>query len=444
MSPSVALMRGIFGLAVLLFIAYLFSTNRRAIDWRLVAVGIGLQLIFAVLVLYTESGEWVFEQIGNAFDQLISFTYDGSEFIFGPLGVPPGEASNQDFGSIFAFQVLPIIVFFASLMSVLYYLRIVQPLIRGMSRFMAWAMRVSGAESLATAANMFIGQTEAPLVIEPYVEKLTRSELMVLMTGGMSTIAGAVLAAYIGFLGGDDPAARAEFAGHLLSASVMSAPAAIVMAKILIPETEESKTMGDVELKADPDDANVLDAAANGASQGLKLALNVGAMLLAFLAFLALINYVLGGVGNPTLNGYELYDLNAWVEWATDGQFEALSLQAIFGFVFAPLAWAMGVESADILTFGALLGEKIAVNEFVAFASLGELTGEMSERSVIIATYALTGFANFASIAIQIGGIGGIAPNRRSDVAELGLYAVLGGALASWSTATIAGMLIVV
>lgn len=444
MSPSIALLRGFLGLAVLLLIAYLFSTNRRAINWRLVSVGIGLQLVFAVLVLYTQSGEWVFEQIGNAFDQLISFTYDGSEFIFGPLGVPPDQGANDTFGSIFAFQVLPIIVFFASLMSVLYYLRIVQPLIRGMSRFMAWAMRVSGAESLATAANVFIGQTEAPLVIEPYVEKLTRSELMVLMTGGMSTIAGAVLAAYIGFLGGEDPAARAQFAGHLLSASVMSAPAAIVMAKILIPETEESKTLGDVELEADPDDANVLDAAANGASQGLKLALNVGAMLLAFLAFLALINYVLGGVGNPTFNGYELYDLNAWIEGVTDGQFEALSLQALFGFAFAPLAWAMGVESADILTFGALLGEKIAVNEFVAFASLGELSGEMSERSVIIATYALTGFANFASIAIQIGGIGGIAPNRRSDVAELGLYAVLGGALASWSTATIAGMLIVV
>ena len=439
MSLPVLILRGFIGIAVMVGIAYLFSSNRRAIDWRLVGVGIGLQLVFAVLVLYTDAGEAVFRSIGNGFDQVLSFTYDGSEFIFGELGAPGG---GQTFGNIFAFQVLPTIVFFASLMGVLYHLGVVQPLVNGLGRFMAWAMRISGAESLATAANVFIGQTEAPLVVEPYIKSMTRSELMTLMTGGMSTIAGGVLAAYIAFLGGDDPAERAEFAGHLLSASIMSAPAAIVMAKIIIPETEESPTFGDVEINVEKDDENVIEAAANGASEGLRLALNVGAMLLAFIALIAMINYLLGVVGNPGLFGTEWYNLNALIEQATSGQFTQLSLEAIFGFVFAPLAWAMGVESADILRFGTLLGEKIAVNEFVAFASLGELEGVMSERSVIIGTYALCGFANFSSIAIQIGGIGGIAPSRRGEIAELGLRAVLAGALASWTTASIAGMLI--
>ena len=439
MSLPVLVLRGLFGVVVMIGIAYAFSTNRRAIDWRLVGVGIGLQLVFAVLVLYTSPGEALFSAIGNGFDQILSFTYEGSEFIFGELGAPGG---GQTFGNIFAFQVLPTIVFFASLMGVLYHLGLVQPLVRGMSQFMAWAMRISGAESLATAANVFIGQTEAPLVVEPYIKSMTRSELMTLMTGGMATIAGGVLAAYISFLGGEDAAARAEFAGHLLSASIMSAPAAIVMAKILVPETEDSPTFGDVEVNIETKDANVLDAAANGASEGLRLALNVGAMLLAFIALIAMINYGLSLLGNPSFFGTEWYDLNALIAQATNGQFESLSLEAVFGFVFAPLAWAMGVEAADILQFGTLLGQKIAVNEFVAFASLGEMEAVLSERSVIIGTYALCGFANFSSIAIQIGGIGGIAPERRSEIAELGLRAVIGGALASWTTASIAGMLI--
>ena len=439
MSLPVLILRGFIGIAAMLGIAYLFSSNRKAIDWRLVGVGIGLQLVFAVLVLYTDTGEAVFRAIGNGFDQVLSFTYEGSEFIFGEMGAQGG---GESFGNIFAFQVLPTIVFFASLMGVLYYLGLVQPLVRGLGRFMAWAMRISGAESLATAANVFIGQTEAPLVVEPYVKSMTRSELMTLMTGGMSTIAGGVLAAYISFLGGDDPAERAQFAGHLLSASIMSAPAAIVMAKILVPETEESPTFGDVEMQVEKEDSNVIEAAANGASEGLRLALNVGAMLLAFIALIAMINYLLGVVGNPVVFGTEWYDLNALVERVTDGQFTSLSLEAIFGFVFAPLAWAMGVESTDVLRFGTLLGEKVAVNEFVAYASLGELENVLSERSVIIGTYALCGFANFSSIAIQIGGIGGIAPSRRSEIAGLGLQAVLAGALASWTTASIAGMLI--
>jgi CNT family concentrative nucleoside transporter len=435
MDVALLFLRGLFGLGVLVGLAVAFSTDRRAIDWRLVGVGIALQLLFAVLVLKTSAGRAVFDAIGDGFTTLLNFTDAGSRFIFGPLGVPPGEEGS--FGSVFAFQVLPTIIFFASLMGVAYHLGLVQPVVRGLGRFMAWALRISGAESLSTAANVFIGQTEAPLVIKPYVASMTRSELMTVMTGGMASIAGSVFAAYVAFLGGGS-----AIAGHLLSASIMSAPAAIVMAKVLVPETETPATRGAVELAETDEGVNVIEAAANGAAEGLTLALNVGAMLLAFIALIALVNALLGWLGAPTVAGTTLYDLNAAIATATDGQFDQLSLEAVFGFVFAPLAWAMGVEAADILPFGTLLGQKIAVNEFVAFASLGELRGVMSERSVTIATYALCGFANFSSIAIQIGGIGGIAPSRRSDIAALGLRAVLGGALASWMTATIAGVMI--
>jgi CNT family concentrative nucleoside transporter len=331
--------------------------------------------------------------------------------------------------------VLPTIIFFASLMSVLYFLGIVQPLVKGMGWLMQKTLGISGAESLSAAANVFIGQTEAPLVVEPYIERMTRSELMTLMAGGMATIAGGVLAAYISFLGGESEASQVLFAKHLLSASIMSAPAAIVTAKVLVPETEEPVTRGETTMKVEKEDDNVIEAAASGASEGLTLALNVGAMLLAFIALIAVINWVLGGIGTAT-------GLNAVVADASGGRFEGLTLQAVFGFVFAPLAWAMGVEAADILSFGTLLGEKVAVNEFVAYASLRDLKDVMSERSVIIGTYALCGFANFSSIAIQIGGIGGIAPDRRSEIAALGLRAVLGGALASWMTACIAGVLV--
>jgi CNT family concentrative nucleoside transporter len=435
MSLPVLVLRGLFGLAVFVAIAYAFSTNRQAINWRLVGIGLGLQLLFAVLVLKTGPGEYVFDTLATLFDTLLSFTYEGSEFIFGDLG-------NPDEGNNFAFQVLPTIIFFASLMGVLYHLRLVQPLVRGMGRIMQRALRISGAESLAAAGNVFIGQTEAPLVVKPYVKNMTQSELMTLMTGGMATIAGGVLAAYIGFLGGDSPESRQLFAKHLLSASVMSAPAAIVMAKILVPETETPETSGMADIEHEPETNNVIEAAAEGAADGLQLALNVGAMLLAFIALIGVVNALLGWVGAPTLFGVTPYDLNAWVAAASDGRFEALSLQSVFGFLFAPLAWAMGVEAADILSFGTLLGEKVAVNEFIAFSSLRDLKGTMSERSIIIGTYALCGFANFSSIAIQIGGIGGIAPSRRSEIAAFGLRAVLGGALASWTTATIAGVLV--
>lgn len=428
MSFPVALVRGLIGVAVLLGIAVLFSRNRRAINWQLVGIGLGLQLLFALLILKTGPGQFVFDAIATAFRDLLNFTYDGTEFIFGELG-------NPEEGNIFAFQVLPTIIFFASLMGVLYHLNIVQPLVRGMGWLMMKAMGISGAESLSAAANVFIGQTEAPLVVKPYVEEMTSSELMTLMTGGMATIAGGVLAAYISFLGGESEASQVLFAKHLLSASIMSAPAAIVTSKILIPETEEPVTRGDTTMEVEKQDDNVIEAAASGASEGLTLALNVGAMLLAFIALIGVINWLLGGVG-------QFGDLNTMVSNASGGRFEQLSLESVFGFVFAPLAWAMGVESADILRFGTLLGEKIAVNEFVAYTSLRDLKPVMSQRSVIIGTYALCGFANFSSIAIQIGGIGGIAPSRKSEIAALGLRAVLGGALASWLTATVAGVLV--
>ena len=433
------ILRGAFGLFVLAGIAYLFSTSRKSISWRLVGAGIGLQLIFALLILKTAPGFALFQFLGQAFTQILNFTYAGSEFIFGPLGAPSTE---NTIGFMFAFQVLPTIIFFGSLMGVLYYLGLVQPLVKGMGWVMSKTMRISGPESLATAANVFIGQTEAPLVVRPYVDTMTKSELMTLMTGGMATIAGGVLASYVAFLGGDNSAEQAIFASHLLSASIMSAPASIVMAKILVPETETPEVMEKATFTTDDSDANVIEAAASGASDGLKLALNVGAMLLAFVALIQLINFLLSLAAQPTLFGWEPFNLNAVVERLSNGNFETLSLEAVFGFAFAPLAWAMGVETADLLQFGRLLGEKVAINEFIAYLSLGELKASMSERSTIIAAYALCGFANFSSIAIQIGGIGGIAPKRKSDVARLGLRSILGGALASWMTATIAGMLL--
>jgi len=435
MSLPVLIARGLFGLCVLIGIAVLFSRDRRNIKWRLVGIGILLQLVFAGLILGTPWGNTFFDWLGKGFVTLINFTYEGSSFVLGPLGQPPGP-DNLLF--TFAFGVLPVIIFFASLTAVLYHLKVLQFVVKGLGWLMAKTLGISGAESLSTAANVFIGQTEAPLFVRPYIDGMTTSELMTLMVGGMATIAGSVLAAYVGFLGGDDPVMQAQFAKHLIGASIMSAPAAIVMAKILIPETETPETLGTVDVTThETTDVNVIEAAASGASVGLKLALNVGAMLLAFIALIAVLNWVLGGIG-------EAVGLNDALANASGGRFETLSLQAIFGYVFAPLAWAMGVESADMLAFGTLLGEKIAINEFIAYASLGELreAGSVSPRTIAIGAYALCGFANFSSIAIQIGGIGGLAPKRRSDIAKLGLIAVLGGALASWMTATIAGVLI--
>ena len=406
----------VLGLAVLVGIAVLFSTNRRRIDWRLVGAGLTLQIAFAAIVHLFPPGQRALEWIRDAAVTLLSFTEDGSRFLFGPLMEADGPV-----GFVFAFRVLPVIVFFSSLMGVLYHLGIMQRLVLLLARGMKRIMGVSGSESLSVAANVFIGQTEAPLVVRPYIARMTRAELMVLMTGGMATIAGSVLAGYIAF--GVD-------AGHLLAASVMSAPAALVMARILIPETETSLTKGGVEIQDERDTVNVIDAAADGASQGLKLALNVGAMLLAFIALVALVNALLGWVASWMVS----FGLTAWPG----------SLQEIFGYVLWPVAWSLGVPAADCFTFAGLLGQKLAINEFVAFAELGRLVAEgaMSERAITIATYSLCGFANFSSISIQIGGIGALAPNRRHDLSRLGLRAMLGGALASSMTAAIAGIML--
>jgi CNT family concentrative nucleoside transporter len=412
---------GIFGLAVLITIAVAFSSQRNVIDWRLVVSGIALQLFFAVLVILVPGGRQFFEALSAVFVRIISFSLEGATFIFGQLADP------SSLGFIIAFQVLPTIIFFASLMAVLYHLGVMQKVVQGMAWVMFKALRISGAESLSVAANVFVGQTEAPLVVRPYISRMTESELFTMMVGGMATIAGGVLAAYISMLGGADEAMRIYYAKHLLSASIMAAPATIVIAKILKPETEESLTRGEVKLHVEKTATNVIEAAANGAADGWRLALNVGAMLLAFIALIAMIDYPLISLGEliefENMTGYEL------------------RLSTLLGLLLSPLAWVIGVPWQDAVTVGGLIGEKIVLNEFVAYAHLTDIQGAMSPQAVLISTYALCGFANFSSIAIQIGGIGGIAPDRKSDLARLGLRAVLGGTLATMMTATIAGVL---
>jgi CNT family concentrative nucleoside transporter len=412
---------GAFGLAVLLSIAFAFSDKRRAIDWRLVGAGIGLQLLFAVLVILVPGGRQFFEALSSVFVLVISFSLDGAAFIFGSLADP------SNLGFIFAFQVLPTIIFFAALMGVLYHLGIMQKVVQGMAWVMFKILRISGAESLSVAANVFVGQTEAPLVVRPYISRMTDSELLTMMIGGMATIAGGVLAAYITMLGGADEAARIFYAKHLLSASIMAAPATIVIAKILKPETQESLTRGEVRLHVEKTATNVIEAAANGAADGWRLALNVGAMLLAFIALIAMIDYPLNWLGE--ISGFE----------SQTGRM--LSLSTILGFALAPLAWVIGVPWQDAVTVGGLIGEKVVTNEFVAYAHLTEIQEGLTPKALLVSTYALCGFANFSSIAIQIGGIGGLAPDRRSDLARFGLRAVLGGTLATMMTATIAGVL---
>jgi len=413
------------GLFAFMGVAWLLSNNKRQMPWRVIFWGVLLQVVFALIILRTTPGRWVFDGARVVINRILSFTDYGASFLFGNLyrgeeGVVRTlgdsgpyqirDATTGNFiniGIVFAIHVLPTIIFFASLMSILYHLGVMQRIVQAMAWIMTKTMGTSGAESLSASANIFVGQTEAPLVVRPYVPQMTLSELMAIMTGGFATIAGGVMAAYVRF--GIDP-------GHLLAASVMSAPAALVMAKIMYPETAEPKTRGVVKLKVEKTTANVIDAAAAGAADGLRLALNVGAMLMAFIAIIAMINYGLG--------------------------FLHTSLRQIFGYLFAPLAFCMGVDFKDVLAFGNLLGTKISINEFVAYVNLAQLRDAISDRSFVIATYALCGFANFSSIGIQIGGIGGIAPERRSDLARLGLRAMFAGALASWQTAAIAGMLI--
>ena len=412
---------GVFGLAVLISIAFILSSNRQAVDYKLVASGIGLQLFFAILVILVPGGREFFEALSRIFVRIISFAMEGSAFIFGSLADP------SNLGFIFAFQVLPTIIFFAALMSVLYHIGLMQKIVQAMAWVMLKVMRISGSESLSVAANVFVGQTEAPLVVRPYIARMTESELFTMMVGGMATIAGGVLAAYITMLGGADEAVRIFYAKHLLSASIMAAPATIVIAKLLKPEVDESLTRGKVSLHVEKTATNVIEAAANGASDGVRLALNVGGMLLAFIALIAMINYPLGWIGQ--ISG---------IEAAVGSQ---LSLSMILGYLLSPLAWVIGVPWQDAVTVGGLIGEKAVTNEFVAYAHLKEIQDTLSPKALLISTYALCGFANFSSIAIQIGGIGGLAPERRSDIARLGLRAVLGGTLATMMTATIAGVL---
>lgn len=426
-----SLWRGVLGMLVLLLIAFAFSVNRKAINWRTVGLGLGIQLLLAIGVLKVDFIKAIFEKVGKLFVLILDFTKAGSEFLLG------GMMNVESFGFIFLFQVLPTIIFFSALTSLLFYLGIIQIVVKGMAWLMAKSLKISGAESLSMAGNIFLGQTEAPLMIKAYLERMTRSEILLVMIGGMATLAGGVLAAYIGFLGGNDPAARLEFAKHLLAASVMAAPGAIVISKMLYPQLEKVDT--NVHVSSDKIGSNILDAIANGTTEGLKLAANVGAMLLVFIAFIAMINYGLGKIGEWTT-------LNSVLSENTP--YKTFSLESILGFVFAPLMWLIGVAKEDMMLMGQLLGIKLAASEFVGYVQLAELKNTANalhftyEKSVIMATYMLCGFANFASIGIQIGGIGSLAPGQRKTLSEFGLKAVLGGTLASLLSATIAGMII--
>lgn len=427
-----SVLRGILGLLTLVLIAWLFSSNKRRVDWILVGKGIGIQVIFAVLILKVEVIQYLFSVVSRFFVEILNFTREGSTFVFGGL-----VENVNSFGFIFAFQVLPTIIFFSALTSLLFYLGIIQKIVYAFAWIMKKTLHISGAESLAAAGNIFLGQTEAPLLIKPYISGMTRSELMCLMSGGMATIAGGVLAAYIGFLGGDDPAQQLFFAKHLLAASVMSAPAAIVAAKILVPETEQINT--NMEVSRQKIGSNMLEAIANGTTEGLKLAVNVGAMLIVFIAFIAMANYFM-----KDLVG-EFTGLNQIIAQKTNGQYNNLSLQFVLGYGLKPLAWLMGTSWEDSALVGQLLGEKTILNEFVAYVSLGKLKAAgifAEQKSIIIATYILCGFSNFASIGIQIGGIGALAPDKRAILSQLGIKALIGGTIASLFTAVIVGMLI--
>ncbi|WP_254574298.1 NupC/NupG family nucleoside CNT transporter [Stenotrophomonas acidaminiphila] len=418
---------GLFGLAVLIGITWLFSNNKKAVDWKLVATGISLQIAFATLVLLVPGGRDVFDWLGQGFVKILSFVNEGSGFIFGSL------MDVSKYGFIFAFQVLPTIIFFSALMGVLYHVGVMQAVVKVMAWAITKVMRVSGAETTSVCASVFIGQTEAPLTVRPYIPKMTQSELITMMIGGMAHIAGGVLAAYVGMLGGGDPVAQAFYAKHLLAASIMAAPATLVIAKLLVPETGTPLTRGTVKMEVEKTSSNIIDAAAAGAGDGLKLALNIGAMLLAFIALIALLNAPLTWLGEVT------------------GLAQAIgkptNLATIFGYVLAPIAWVIGTPWADATTVGSLIGQKVVINEFVAYLQLSEIIKgnvagvSLSDEGRLIATYALCGFANFSSIAIQIGGIGGLAPDRRHDLAKFGLRAVLGGTIATLMTATIAGVL---
>lgn len=433
------LLRGLFGVLVLLGIAFLLSRHKRFINWKLVASGLLLQVSIAVCVLKIPVVRDVFDYLGHGIVRFLSFSLDGAHFLFGDLARNSEAVSaNHNLGFLFAFQALPTVIFFSAVSSGLYYLGVLQKIVYGFAWLMAKTMRLSGAESLSAAGNVFLGQTEAPLLVRPFIARMTASELHCLMTGGMATIAGSVMGAYISFLGGTDPRQLVVFATYLLSASLMNAPAAIVMAKIFLPEAHPEKIDRQLTIDRQSVGVNFVDAVARGAADGLKLALNIAAMLLAFIAIIAACNWILvEGVGSWT-------GLNEWVRSSTHNTFSGFSLQYIFGQIFRALAFAMGVEWSQTLPVGSLLGQKMVINEFIAYSSLTEMknAGVLSEKSIIISTYALCGFANFSSIAIQIGGIGGMAPQRQGDLSRLGMRALLAASLATMMSGTIAGALL--
>jgi CNT family concentrative nucleoside transporter len=425
--------RGIIGIVFILGIGFAFSANRKKIDWRLVVIGVSLQITFATLFILVDEVALVFKWIADLVVEFLAVSEQGAQFVFGGLVDP-----SQSMGYIFAFKVLPTIIFFSAFTSLLYYLGVLQKIVYVFAWIMSKTMRLSGAESLAAAANIFIGQTEAPLVVKPYLEKMTKSEMLCLMVGGMATIAGGVLAAFIEFLGGTDPETKAIFAQHLITASIMSAPAAIVMAKMLYPETNPETIDRKLDISKEKIGSNVLDAISRGTTDGLKLAVNVGAMLLVFTAIIAVVNWFLGDLIGTTTG------INDLIVESTEGRYDKFSMQYILGNLFAPVAWIIGVPSNDIVAVGQLLGEKTILNEFFAYASLSKLKAAgtiVHYRSIVIATYALCGFANFASIGIQIGGIGVLAPGQRKTLAAFGIKALIGGTCAALLTATIAGML---
>ena len=426
-----SLTRGLIGMVTLILIAYLFSNDRKAINWKTTAVGLTAQLVLAIAVLKIEFAQRIFEFFGKIFIKTLDFTMEGSRFLLGDM------VNIESFGYVFLFQVLPTIIFFSALTSVLFYLGIIQKVVKGLAWTLSKLLNISGAESLSVAGNIFLGQTEAPLMIKAYLEKMSKSEILLVMIGGMATVAGGVLAAYISFLGGDDEIARLYYAKHLLTASVMAAPGAIVIAKILYPQKESINK--ELDVSQEKIGSNLLDAISNGTTEGLKLAANVGAMLLVFIAFIAMINFGFEKIGSFS-------NLNNWISENTP--YDLLSLEFILGYIFSPLMWIIGVAKEDMALMGQLLGIKLAASEFIGYMQLGELKDVTNlihlnyEKSIIMATYMLCGFANFASIGIQIGGIGSLAPNQRENLSKFGFLAVVGGTLASLLSATIAGMII--
>ena len=425
------IMRGLQGIVVLLTIAVACSSNRKKIPWKTVGIGLLIQLTLAIGILRVGWVQQIFEGIGKLFVSILDFTNAGSIFLFGDL------MNADSYGFIFVFQILPTIVFFASLTSLLFFLGIIQVVVKFLALALTKVLKISGAESLSVIGNIFLGQTEAPLMIKAYLERMTKSEILLVMIGGMATVAGGVLAAYIGFLGGDDPMMRLEFAKHLLAASVMAAPGAIVIAKILYPQTQ--KINNEVSVSMQNIGSNALDAISNGTVEGIKLATTIGGMLLVFVAFIAMFNGVLGWIGDWTT-------LNDW--FAANTIYDSFSLESILGIIFAPLMWIMGVPTPDIMPMGQLLGVKLAASEFVGYIQLAELKDPMNivhlqyQKSIIMATYMLCGFANFASIGIQIGGIGSLAPSQRKVLSQFGIRALIGGTLASLISAVIAGAII--